>query len=123
MTACVLEQRSERGIGDHHCSQTEWAVAVYGLDHNGDRGKVRGAKGQSPSRYLCESEQGRRSSERACSLRPGTVLRVHKSGGRNRTLCPQSDSPVQPQRKQRPHKETKCKQAGEEQLAEGSQEG
>ena len=33
---------------------------VYGLDHNGDRGKVRGAEGQSPVRYLGESEQGRR---------------------------------------------------------------
>ena len=33
---------------------------VYGLDHNGDRGKVRGAEGQSPFRYLGESEQGRR---------------------------------------------------------------
>ena len=42
-TTCV-QQRSKRGIGDHHCSKTEWAVVVYGLDHNGGKGEGKEAE-------------------------------------------------------------------------------
>ena len=58
---------------------------VYGLDHNGDRGKVRGLKDNLPFAYDRESEQGRRRLE-TCLLSAFGYGAVEESGGRNRTL-------------------------------------
>ena len=70
---------------------------IYGLDHNGDRGKVKGLKDNLPFAYDRESEQGRRGSKRAGSLRLGTVL-SRKVVGETAHSPRQSDSPVRPQR-------------------------
>jgi hypothetical protein len=42
----------EGSFGDHHCSKTESAVVVYGLDHNGEKGEDKGAEAQFPWRLL-----------------------------------------------------------------------
>ena len=85
-------------------TQTEWARWVY-HGHNGGGGKVKKAEEQSPFRYLCESEQGRRRLELACSLRPGTVL-SRKVVGETAHSPLHYDSPVRPQRKQSVDKST-----------------
>ena len=81
MTTCV--QRSERGIGDHHCSQTEWAVVIYGLDHNVDRGKVKGLK-MAHSLALTGPFAGEEADTVVFSAFGYGA--VEESGGRNRTL-------------------------------------
>ena len=90
--------------------------------HNGDMGKVKRLKDNLPFATWASLSRGGGGSKRACSLRSGTVLRVHKSGGRNRTLSSSVRLTRTTAKKQRPHKE--IKQAGEaRQLAEVSQEG
>ena len=95
---------------------------IYGLDHNVDRGKVKGLKNKSESLSLTIESYGRGWCPRACVFAFGYGA-VEESGGRNRTLSCSVRLTLTAAKIQRPHKETKCKQAGEEQLAEGSQEG
>ena len=84
---------------------------VYGLDHNGDRGKVKRLKDNLPFAYDRESEQGRRRLE-TCLLSAFGYGAVEESGGRNRTLSSSVRLTRTAAKKQRLHKE--IKQAGEE---------
>ena len=77
------------------------------------RGEGKGAEGQSPFRYLCESEQGRRGST-TCLFSAFGYGAVEESGGRNRTLSSSVRLTRAAAKKQRLRKETK--QAGEESL-------
>ena len=96
---------------------------VYGLDHNGDRGEVKGLKNKTPFRYLCESEQGRRRLETCLLSAFGYGAEGPQEWWARPHTLPSVRLTLTAAKIQRPHKETKCKQAGEEQLAEGSQEG
>ena len=75
------------------------------------RGEGKGAEGQSPFRYLRESQQGRRGST-TCLLSAFGYGAVEESGGRNRTLSSSVRLTRTAAKKQRLRKETK-KQAGE----------
>jgi hypothetical protein len=60
---------------------------VYGLDHNGDRGKVKRLKNTNSPLALTGPVAGDCDcADLPCSLRSGTVLR--ESGGQTRTLSP-----------------------------------
>ena len=83
-----------RGIGDHHATRVRgrW---VYGLDHNGDRGGVRGLK-NSISLAL-RALAGGRTPQRACVSAFGYGFDRVCRGSTQHTPR-QSNSPVRPQR-------------------------
>ena len=58
---------------------------IYGLDHNVDRGKVKGLKNKSESLSLTIGSYGWGWCPRACVFAFGYGA-VEESGGRNRTL-------------------------------------
>ena len=76
MTACVLEQRSERGIGDHHCSQTEWAVGFMVSTTTGKRGGVEKLKTRLVRQQPSGSTRDWGRPVLAFPLRSGMVLRA-----------------------------------------------
>ena len=57
---------------------------VYGFDHNGDRGKVRGLKDNLPNATCVNQSRGWGS--KTCLLSAFGYGAVEESGGRNRTL-------------------------------------
>ena len=83
---------------------------VYGLDHNGDRGKVRGLKVNLPFAYDRESEPGRKGLE-TCLLSAFGYGAGEESGGRNHTLFLSVRLTRTAAKKQRLHKEKQ--QAGD----------
>ena len=82
--------------------------------HNGDRGKVKGLKKQSrvPNAYDRELQQGM-GLEETCVFSAFGYGAVKESGGQKRTLSLSVRLTRTAAKEQRPHKETKCKQAGE----------
>ena len=104
-----LKQRSERGIGDHHCSQTEWAVGF--ITATTWKGEGKGAEEQSrvPNAYDRESQHGM-GLEETCLFSAFGYGAVKESGGQNRTLSSSVRLTRTAAKKQRPHKETKNRQ-------------
>ena len=95
---------------------------VYVLDHNGDRGEVKGLKDNLPFAYDREFRAGEEGARKlACSLRSGTVL-SRKVVGETAHFPRQSDSPVRPHRN-RGHTRRQKTNRQVKQAAEGSQEG
>ncbi len=71
---------------------------IYGLDHNVDRGKIKGLKNKSESLSLTIGSYGRGwGAHVRVSLRSGTVL-SRKVVGETAHSPVQSDSPLRPQR-------------------------
>ena len=71
---------------------------IYGLDHNVDRGKVKGLENKSESLSLTIGSYGRGwGAHVRVSLRSGTVL-SRKVVGETAHSPVQSDSPLRPQR-------------------------
>ena len=80
---------------------------VYGLDHNGDRGEVRGLKNKDnfPFPYDRELWPGM-GAQRACVFAFGYGA-VEESGGRNRTLSCSVRLTLTAAKRQRLQRETK----------------
>ncbi len=82
---------------------------IYGLDHNVDRGKVKGLENKSESLSLTIGSYGLGWCPRACVFAFGYGA-VAESGGRNRTLSCSVRLTLTAAKKQRLHNETKNRQ-------------
>ena len=78
------------------------------------RGKVKGLKNNQESRTLTIANYSRGwGCKKICVFSAFGYGAVRDCGGQNRTLSPSVRLTRTAAKKQRPHKETKCKQAGE----------